>query len=213
MTPMCTQLTFEGLVDETLGVRNGSVTLDAAPGGVHACPAFVPERGAPLPLPCCHGVRRRACWFSHHGLSRCLQRPSMPGLPALKEALLMHTPFPAGSHGHRACTQPWSRWALHRGLPGARRGHCSHALRAQAAMRGGAMCGARRRREAAHRAQQLGRRVARPARPQLQCGRPRAGPAGQVHPVRLQDLQGARGCMLLSQGLGAPARLAEAGPS
>ena len=35
VTPMCTQLTFEGLVDETLGIKNGSVTLDAASGGPH----------------------------------------------------------------------------------------------------------------------------------------------------------------------------------
>ena len=35
VTPMCTQLTFEGLVDETLGIKNGSVTLDAASGGQH----------------------------------------------------------------------------------------------------------------------------------------------------------------------------------
>ena len=35
VTPMCTQLTFEGLVDETLGIKNGSVTLDAATGGQH----------------------------------------------------------------------------------------------------------------------------------------------------------------------------------
>ena len=33
VTPLCTQLTFEGLVDETLGIRSGFVTLDAASGG------------------------------------------------------------------------------------------------------------------------------------------------------------------------------------
>ena len=32
MTPMCTQLTYEGLLDEVLGIKNGSVSLD--PGGV-----------------------------------------------------------------------------------------------------------------------------------------------------------------------------------
>lgn len=28
VTPMCTQLTYEGLLDEVLGIKNGSVTLD-----------------------------------------------------------------------------------------------------------------------------------------------------------------------------------------
>ena len=28
ITPMCTQLTYEGLVDEILGIRNGSVSMD-----------------------------------------------------------------------------------------------------------------------------------------------------------------------------------------
>lgn len=28
MTPMCTQLTYEGLLDEVLGIKNGSVSLD-----------------------------------------------------------------------------------------------------------------------------------------------------------------------------------------
>lgn len=31
-TPMCTQLTYEGLVDETLQIKNGSVVID--PSGV-----------------------------------------------------------------------------------------------------------------------------------------------------------------------------------
>ncbi|KAK9844079.1 hypothetical protein WJX81_004070 [Elliptochloris bilobata] len=33
VTPMCTQLTYEGLVDETLRIRNGAVTLDSPAGG------------------------------------------------------------------------------------------------------------------------------------------------------------------------------------
>jgi hypothetical protein len=41
VTPLCTQLTFEGLVDETLGIRNGSVTLDA-PSGAHRYPSPLP---------------------------------------------------------------------------------------------------------------------------------------------------------------------------
>ena len=35
VTPMCLQLTYEGLVDETLGITNGIVTLDPS-GAVHA---------------------------------------------------------------------------------------------------------------------------------------------------------------------------------
>lgn len=30
VTPMCTQLTYEGLMDETLHIRNGAVQLDSA---------------------------------------------------------------------------------------------------------------------------------------------------------------------------------------
>ena len=44
VTPMCLQLTYEGLVDETLGITNGVVTLD--PTGVSATPsmdAFTPR--------------------------------------------------------------------------------------------------------------------------------------------------------------------------
>jgi len=32
VTPMCTQLTYEGLIDETLQIKNGSVTTDNASG-------------------------------------------------------------------------------------------------------------------------------------------------------------------------------------
>ena len=28
ITPLCTQLTYEGLVDEILGIKNGSVSMD-----------------------------------------------------------------------------------------------------------------------------------------------------------------------------------------
>ena len=35
VTPMCTQLTYEGLMDETLQIKNGSVTTDGASGGLH----------------------------------------------------------------------------------------------------------------------------------------------------------------------------------
>lgn len=35
VTPMCTQLTYEGLVDETLRIRNGAVTLDGPAGAMH----------------------------------------------------------------------------------------------------------------------------------------------------------------------------------
>ena len=35
VTPMCTQLTYEGLVDETLRIRNGAVTLDGPAGAIH----------------------------------------------------------------------------------------------------------------------------------------------------------------------------------
>lgn len=31
-TPMCTQLTYEGLVDETIQIKNGSVTMDNPSG-------------------------------------------------------------------------------------------------------------------------------------------------------------------------------------
>lgn len=34
VTPMCTQLTYEGLIDETLQIKNGSVTTDGASGTV-----------------------------------------------------------------------------------------------------------------------------------------------------------------------------------
>ena len=42
VTPLCTQLTFEGLVDETLGIRNGSVTLEAASGAPPHASAMQP---------------------------------------------------------------------------------------------------------------------------------------------------------------------------
>ena len=35
VTPMCTQLTYEGLIDETLQIKNGSVTTDGASGTLH----------------------------------------------------------------------------------------------------------------------------------------------------------------------------------
>ena len=35
VTPMCTQLTYEGLIDETLQIKNGSVTTDGASGAVN----------------------------------------------------------------------------------------------------------------------------------------------------------------------------------
>ncbi len=38
VTPMCTQLTYEGLIDETLQIKNGSVTTDSASGGLCGCP-------------------------------------------------------------------------------------------------------------------------------------------------------------------------------
>lgn len=44
MTPMCTQLTYEGLLDELLGIQNAAVEVDpvimaAAPGGMLKAPA------------------------------------------------------------------------------------------------------------------------------------------------------------------------------
>ena len=54
VTPMCTQLTYEGLVDETLRIRNGAVTLDA-PAGVA------------LPETCLSGKAFGACsWHAVH---------------------------------------------------------------------------------------------------------------------------------------------------
>ena len=35
VTSMCTQLTYEGLIDETLQIKNGSVTTDGASGTLH----------------------------------------------------------------------------------------------------------------------------------------------------------------------------------
>ena len=32
VTPMCTQLTYEGLIDETLQIKNGSVMMDGTSG-------------------------------------------------------------------------------------------------------------------------------------------------------------------------------------
>lgn len=37
ITPMCTQLTYEGLLDEVLGIKNGAVTLE--PGGEALAPS------------------------------------------------------------------------------------------------------------------------------------------------------------------------------
>ena len=45
ITPMCTQLTYEGLVDETLRIRNGAVTLDG-PAGATPRPAGATPRPA-----------------------------------------------------------------------------------------------------------------------------------------------------------------------
>ncbi len=49
ITPMCTQLTYEGLVDETLRIRNGAVTLDGPAGAAPrpAAAAASRPRGAP----------------------------------------------------------------------------------------------------------------------------------------------------------------------
>ena len=41
VTPMCTQLTYEGLIDETLQIKNGSVTTDGASGAL-ACLSHFP---------------------------------------------------------------------------------------------------------------------------------------------------------------------------
>jgi hypothetical protein len=50
ITPMCTQLTYEGLVDETLRIRNGAVTLDgpagATPRPAAAAASWPPRRAA-----------------------------------------------------------------------------------------------------------------------------------------------------------------------
>jgi hypothetical protein len=35
-TPMCTQLTYEGLVDESLHIRNGSVTMENPSGALQS---------------------------------------------------------------------------------------------------------------------------------------------------------------------------------
>lgn len=41
VTPMCTQLTYEGLIDETLQIKHGSVTTDNASGVCSAVPCTV----------------------------------------------------------------------------------------------------------------------------------------------------------------------------
>lgn len=49
VTPMCLQLTYEGLVDETLGITNGIVTLDPS-GAVHAPAGLACMRSHCAPL-------------------------------------------------------------------------------------------------------------------------------------------------------------------
>lgn len=51
ISPMCTQLTYEGLIDETLHIKNGTVTTETAGGG---CSGSARQSGLPLlMLPCC----------------------------------------------------------------------------------------------------------------------------------------------------------------
>ena len=45
ISPMCTQLTYEGLIDETLHIKNGTVTTDTAGGG---CSGSASHTGLPL---------------------------------------------------------------------------------------------------------------------------------------------------------------------
>lgn len=42
VTPMCTQLTYEGLVDETMHIKNGSVSIDN-PSGTDPTPQSWPR--------------------------------------------------------------------------------------------------------------------------------------------------------------------------
>ena len=57
VTPMCTQLTYEGLVDETLRIRNGAVSLDGPAGAApHPGAAAAVQRAAAA-------ARRRAAPF------------------------------------------------------------------------------------------------------------------------------------------------------
>lgn len=48
VTPMCTQLTYEGLMDETLHIRNGAVQLESA--GTHSLETVCSFRPVSLDL-------------------------------------------------------------------------------------------------------------------------------------------------------------------
>ncbi len=37
VTPMCTQLTYEGLIDEVFGIKNGVVQLELGADGASQC--------------------------------------------------------------------------------------------------------------------------------------------------------------------------------
>ena len=56
ISPMCTQLTYEGLIDETLHIKHGTVTTETAGGG---CSSAVVRSGLPLlMLPPCDAPSR-----------------------------------------------------------------------------------------------------------------------------------------------------------
>ena len=51
VTPMCTQLTYEGLIDEVFGIKNGVVQLELGADGASQCfvqlvPNAFPPSGA-----------------------------------------------------------------------------------------------------------------------------------------------------------------------
>ena len=84
LSPACTQLTYEGLIDEVFGVTNGAVMLD--PGGC---------AGAP----CCSGLA--SCTTRAGHLTRHLTpQPGTSGLVVLLQAALSSRAcvFAPGAH-------------------------------------------------------------------------------------------------------------------
>lgn len=78
VTPMCTQLTYEGLIDEVLGIHNGTVEMDGGnPAAVAGEPPFL-----------LLGCVRLSCWPVRKGLSIPCASRHMTGWLLVPLALL-----------------------------------------------------------------------------------------------------------------------------
>ena len=74
LTPLCTQLTYEGLVDETLHIKNGVVQLGAEGKHIQACsPTKIPAD-----LLACSLTLSYACLLVHSHIHTLAHTPTQP---------------------------------------------------------------------------------------------------------------------------------------